>query len=98
MHRKTVVRVADHAKHRAADRPALVLQRGDLAVVLTVLAALKRKGAFFVQPLDGGRARQDRVVPGEPCDWFGELLQPAVVAESTVEDRGIEAKRQFLAG
>src|SRR5947208_2769829 len=60
--------------------------RGDVGDEVAVLASLKRWSALDLESLGRRGTGQHRVVPGQLGNWLGQLLQPPVVRESSVEN------------
>jgi hypothetical protein len=95
MHRRGVVRVADDDEERAADLAIAVPEFDEAARDVSVFAPLRRRNAGGFQPLGRGGADENRVVPRQPGDRLGQLLQPAVVGESAVENRRIVSENDL---
>src|SRR5206468_1205734 len=86
MHGDAVVGMSHDREDSAANGAAPVPELDHVADDLPVFAALKRCHAGGLQTFGSRRAHDDGVVPCQPGDRFGQLLQPAVIGEATVED------------
>ena len=89
MNGDAIVRVAGHREDGTPNRSSAIPQLDDVADDLTVLATLPGRLAAGPQPVGRRRADNHGVVPGQPGDGLGKLLQPAVVGESAVENRRV---------
>ncbi len=84
VHHDAIVGCAGLNEERRAQGAALV---GDL----------DQLAAIGVELLGGGGADEGRVIPGELGDGPRHFLQPAVVGEAAVVNRGVGAENQFEA-
>ena len=80
--RGRAVHVAGLNEYRRVERAAFVRQ-------------LQQVAGLHAQAVRGGRTEERGVVPGELGDGLGQFLQPAVIGEAAIVNRGVGAEDDF---
>ena len=60
-----------------------------------LVGQLQHVAGLHAEAVRGGGAQDRGVVPGELGDRLGQFLQPAVIGEAAVVDRGVGAEDDF---
>src|SRR5258706_9006794 len=98
MDRDAAVGMANDRKDGPLHGWSAIAKLDEVYVDLSMFAAPIRRGAPRPEFRRGRRTHEDGVVPRQFRDWFRQFLQPAVVREASIENRGIVAKRDLEAG